>query len=59
MFFEGDDSAQTTRLDDPRMCLLYAAFTLRGRQFPQGMFSTGMDDAAQLVSGFEWLKESW
>ena len=58
MSFKGDaaGSAQNNRLDDPTVCLLNAAFTLGGSQFPQRMFSSGMNNAAQMLSGFGWMR---
>lgn len=58
MSFKGDAAgpAQTNRLDDPTVCLLNAAFTLGGSQFPQRMFSSGMNNAAQMLSGFGWMR---
>ncbi|MAB34448.1 MULTISPECIES: hypothetical protein [Pseudomonadota] len=58
MSFKGDaaGSTQTNRLDDPTVCLLNAAFTLGGSQFPQRMFSSGMNNAAQMLSGFGWMR---
>ena len=58
MSFKGDAAspAQNTRLDDPTVCLLNTAFTLGGLQFPQRMFSSGMNNVAQKVTGFGWLQ---
>ncbi|MGP9831789.1 hypothetical protein [Marinobacter sp. NSM] len=58
MSFKGDAAgpAQSRRLDDPTVCLLNAAFTLGGSQFPQRMFSSGMNNAAQMLSGFGWMR---
>ncbi len=58
MSFKGDTAgpAQASRLDDPTVCLLNAAFSLGGSQFPQRMFSSGMNNAAQMLSGFGWMR---
>jgi len=58
MSFKGasERSQQIARLDDPTVCLLNAAFTLGGSQFPQRMFSSGMNNAEQTLSGFGWMK---
>jgi hypothetical protein len=58
MSFKGEakQTAPTIRLDDPTICLLNAAFTLGGSQFPQRMFSTGMNRMAQALSGFGWMR---
>lgn len=58
MSFKGDAGRQSPgmRLDDPTVCLLNAAFTLGGSRFPQRMFSSGMDNAAQTLSGFGWMR---
>lgn len=49
-------SVPTLRLDDPTLCLLNAAFSLGGSQFPQRMFSSGMNCAHQMLSGFGWMR---
>ena len=56
--FKGDSvaPAQTHPLDDPTVCLLNAAFTLGGSQFPQRMFSSGMNNAAQTLCRFGWMR---
>ncbi|MEP3560836.1 MAG: hypothetical protein ABJM19_09185 [Marinobacter sp.] len=58
MSFKGEPkhAAPAIRLDDPTICLLNAAFTLGGSQFPQRMFSTGMNKVNQTLSGFGWMK---
>jgi len=56
MSFKGDTAglAQVSRLDDPTVCLLNAAFTLGGSQFPQRIFSSGSHPNVRAVSGFCW-----
>ncbi|RBP31777.1 hypothetical protein DET50_1051 [Marinobacter pelagius] len=58
MKFKGDAPkiAPTLRLDDPTVCLLNAAFSLGGSQFPQRMFSSGMDNSTRMLSGFGWMR---
>lgn len=58
MTFKGDSrkTTQTLRLDDPTVCLLNAAFSLGGSQFPQRMFSSGMNNSARMLSGFGWMR---
>jgi len=58
MSFKGDTprSTQSDRVDDPTVCLLNAAFTLGGSQFPHRMFSSGMNNTAQMLSGFGWMR---
>lgn len=59
MSFKGNTAPQATStmcLDDPTVCLLNAAFTLGGSQFPQRMFSSRMNNAAQMLSGFGWMR---
>lgn len=58
MTFKGDSpkTTPTLRLDDPTVCLLNAAFSLGGSQFPQRMFSSGMNNSARMLSGFGWMR---
>lgn len=58
MTFKGGSQkiVPTLRLDDPTVCLLNAAFGLGGSQFPQRMFSSGMDNSERMLSGFGWMR---
>lgn len=58
MSFKGDvpRTAPSVPLDDPTVCLLNAAFSLGGSQFPQRMFGSSMNNAAQRLSGFGWMR---
>ncbi len=58
MSFRGglSDNQRNPKLEDPTVCLLNAAFTLGGCQFPQRMFSRGMNNAGQALSGFGWMR---
>jgi len=47
---------RSPKLEDPTVCLLNAAFTLGGCKFPQRMFSSGMNNAGQMLSGFGWMR---
>ena len=56
--FKGGQSGNRhhRKLEDPTVCLLNAAFTLGGCKFPQRMFSSGMNNAGQMLSGFGWMR---
>nr|WP_297402924.1 hypothetical protein [uncultured Marinobacter sp.] len=57
MTFKGiTEQNAAPKLDDPTVCLLNAAFSLGGSRFPQRMFSSGMNNEAQTLSGFGWMR---